>query len=107
MTIGCTQKSGTPNIKVPVAARDLAAKMIGVITTGMDASTVETLLAAMCSRLPSDRALSDPKLSYEEQHGALAAAGSILAQLQSGKSSLQCAPLIEECAPTFAGILAL
>ena len=53
----------------------------------MDQGAIEGLLTELSQKFPTAAKAADSKLSYETQHGALAAVGCILAQCQSGASS--------------------
>lgn len=74
------------------AAREIAAKLIGIATSALEAKAIETLLTDLSHRFPTAAKAADSKLTFEAQHGALAAAGCVLAQCQSGKPPCTCLP---------------
>ena len=72
------------DLLVCFAARDTAAKLLGITVTAMQQSTAEDFLVDLSNKFPTAAKAADSKLTYESQHGALAAVGCILAQCQSG-----------------------
>ena len=75
------------DLPVCFVARDTAAKLLGITVTVMQQSTAEELLVDLSNKFPTAAKAADSKLTYESQHGALAAVGCILAQCQSGSPS--------------------
>ncbi|KAK9850611.1 hypothetical protein WJX84_005115 [Apatococcus fuscideae] len=73
---------------ISAPAREIAAKLIGIATSALEAKAIETLLTDLSHRFPTAAKAADSKLTFEAQHGALAAAGCVLAQCQSGTKAV-------------------